>query len=161
MAKPLKYDVPKPDWTVTKTADDEMREFVELLHQRGVLRLANTLLGSLPKVSSLVMEGLYNRSGSNAVQNISALVQLVANMPPEQFRRICLGITEGLQAAQQTRPNERDMEAPGLKGAVKLLHNDELWRDLAPLIKAARSFSEAMQQSTDDGPHAGPGATER
>lgn len=160
MAEPLKYDVPKPGWTVTKTADEEVQELVRLLHERGVLRLANNLLGSLPSVTKVFLEGIDNQSGANAVQNITALIEMIGHMPPEQFRRVCRGIVLALQTAGQTA-ERGDTEAPGLTGAMHLLRDDDLWRGLAPLLQGARSVGTALGQNIDRSPHAGPHATDR
>jgi len=160
MAEPLKYEIPKPNWTVTRSADDELRELIELLHQRGVLRLVNSLLASLPSVAKVMLDGIDNRAGSNAIQNLSALIELIGRMPPEQFRRVCLGVTLALRTAGDAA-ERGDNAAPGLKGAVRLLHDDELWRALGPLLQGARSFGAALARDTDRSPHAGPHAGER
>lgn len=159
MAEPLKYQVPKPEWTVTKTADEELRQLVELLHERGVLRLANDFLFSMPSITRVFLEGVDNQAGSNAIQNLTALVELVGNLPPEQFRRLCRGLTLALVAT--TDEEAQQAEAPGVTGAVKLLHDDELWQAVGPLLHALRAFSQALRESTDLSPHGGPRSTDR
>lgn len=152
MADPLYYEPPKPSWGQHPSADEELRALVELLHERGVLRLTNDVLGALPEIGERLMGGIHTEAGGHAMQNITALIQLIGHMPPEDFRRLCKGIERALHAITASIEDE-DTRAPGVSGSLRMLHDDELWAAVMPMLRAAQAFTDGFRQSTDQAPH--------
>lgn len=140
MAERIDYDV-KPTPT-GPDAREELDRLLNTLHETGALRFANDLAGSSGAVSEVLVKGLGKEETLNAIQNISVLFMALSRIPPADFYKIANGLGDALQeVARDDRAADQDA-APGVTGFYRMLHDEELWRALSPLLGAAKAFSE-------------------
>ena len=71
MAKPILY-VPEP--VPQDTAQDELNRLVEVLHERGVLRLLTNLSAESHGVAQVALEQLDSPQGKNLIGNLFVLL---------------------------------------------------------------------------------------
>ena len=70
-----------------------------------------------------------------ADQNLSVLLMALSRIPPAEFHRLVFAIADGAaRLPAHTRDGEARTRQEGLLGVYRLLHDDELWRALTPLI---------------------------
>lgn len=154
MARPIGY-TPRPARTET-TADEELRALLEICHEHGVLRLAKDLIASNTEIARILVGGLKQPAALNALQNLSVLLMALSRFPPEQFYRIVFAARSALDAlarapAQAPENAKRDSgAAPGVVGAYRMLHDDELWQKLRPLLDAFDTFSTSLARKVEN-----------
>ncbi|MCC5097706.1 DUF1641 domain-containing protein [Xanthomonas campestris] len=106
MAEPLDYDV-KPTPT-GPTAREELDRLLETLHRRGILRLANDLVGAQDKLAKVLVDGINQPGPLNALQNVSILAMAVSRIPPSQFYKVVFAGKDALdQIARRPQPRAR------------------------------------------------------
>ncbi|MBM7333862.1 MAG: DUF1641 domain-containing protein [Alcanivorax sp.] len=141
MAKAIHYEVPAP--AMPDEAREELDKLLRNLHERGVLRLLNDLLGAFPEVSGILMRGINNEDSRNAIQNLSLLAMGLGRIPPERFATVTRALTEALDAMEENA-GDRAPGGPGVTGTYRLLHDDDLWRGLGPLLEGIRRFGARL-----------------
>jgi uncharacterized protein YjgD (DUF1641 family) len=147
MAQRLNYDVkPTP---IGPSAQEELDTLLETLHQRGVLRLANDLVGSQDRLLKVLIDGMSKEGSLNAMQNLSILGMALSRIEPAQFYKIVFAFQSAFGAVGRYKPDEKHDEAPGVTGAYKMLHDDELWAALMPIIEGFKTFASGLDKEAD------------
>ncbi|MCF7203165.1 DUF1641 domain-containing protein [Pseudomonas oligotrophica] len=131
------------------TAEDELNQLLQTLHERGILRFANDLAGSQAEVMKVLVGGLSKPGTLNAIQNLSILGMALSRIPPEQFYKVAFALRDGFASVAGYQPEAHGKEAPGVSGAYRLLHDDDLWRAIAPLLAGLKTFAEGLEREVD------------
>lgn len=145
MAERMKYQVPP---TPTEpTAREAMDELIENLHQHGFLRLANDLVKSNSEVGKILVSGLNQPGTQNALQNLSLLMMTLGSVPPERFNHLLLAVRDAAMVVKPARDEARqEKAAPGIRGIIRLLNDEDLWRGLRPIFAALEVFSQQIDR---------------
>ncbi|WP_148863537.1 DUF1641 domain-containing protein [Marinobacter fonticola] len=144
MAKRILYEVPEPP--KPDTAREELDQLVENLSNTGVLRFANDVLKASPEVSEILLKGLNTEQSRNAVQNLSLLLMALGRLPPERMAAITRAFTEGLDSMEEAASEASNEKAPGILGFYRLLHDNELWQGLRPMLAGIKGFSDRIHE---------------
>jgi len=145
MAERIKFQVPPTP--IESTAREAMDELIENLHQHGFLRLANDLVKSNSEVGKILVSGLNQPGTQNALQNLSLLMMTLGSVPPERFNHLLLAVRDAAMAVRPAQEQERqEKAAPGIRGIIRLLRDEELWRGLRPIFAALKVFSQQTDQ---------------
>ncbi len=147
MAERISHDVTPPK--IGPDAQDELERLLQTLHEHGVLRLANDVVGANTSIASVVVDGLGKASTLNAIQNLAILGMMLSEVPPERFYRVTFAVKEALDRIGQHRPVQEGGDAPGVSGAYRMLNDDELWRAVAPLVEGLKAFAERLDKPVD------------
>ena len=145
MAERMKYQV-TPTRT-EPTAREEMDDLLENLHQHGFLRLANDRVKSNSEVGKILVSGLNQPGTQNARQNLSLLMMTLGSVPPERFNHLLLAVRDAAMAVKPARDEARQNKAaPGIRGIIRLLNDEDLWRGLRPIFAALEVFSQQIDR---------------
>ncbi|TVP51085.1 MAG: DUF1641 domain-containing protein [Halomonas sp.] len=153
MAERISQDVTPPK--IGPDAHEELEALLQTLHEHGVLRFANDVVAANTEIARILVDGLSKEGSLNAVQNISVMAMVLATIPPDRFYHVMFAIKEGIyQASSYHRDGDNGSEsgkgeAPGLSGVYKLLHDEELWHAIQPLLAGLKAFSERLDQPID------------
>ncbi|MCH8959841.1 MAG: DUF1641 domain-containing protein [Bacteroidetes bacterium] len=147
MAQRLNYDV-KPTPT-EPTAREELDTLLETLHQGGILRFANDLAGSQQQLLKVLVDGMSKEGSLNAMQNLSILGMALSRIEPAQFYKTVFAFLSAFAAVGRYQPDDKHDEAPGVTGAYKMLHDDELWAALMPIIEGLKSFAGGLDKDAE------------
>lgn len=147
MAERISHDVTPPK--IGQDAHEELEQLLQTLHEHGVLRLANDVVGANTKIASVVVDGLGKDSTLNALQNLAVLGMMLAEILPERFYRLTFAVKEALDCIGQHHPAEGGGDAPGVSGAYRMLNDDELWRSISPLVAGLKAFAERLDKPVD------------
>ena len=147
MAQRLNYDV-KPTPT-EPTAREELDTLLETLHQGGILRFANDLAGSLQQLLKVLVDGMSKEGSLNAMQNLSILGMALSRIEPAQFYKTVFAFQSAFAAVGRYQPDDKHDEAPGVTGAYKMLHDDELWAALMPIIEGLKTFASGLDKEAE------------
>ena len=149
MAKSIEYQVEPPK--IGPTAEEELQRLLQTLHEHGVLRLANDLVASNNDWLKVIVDGLSRKGSLNVIQNISVLLLALSTIPPERTYKLAFGLRDLINEVSREREQPQDAKhtAPGARGAWKMLHDDELWQALAPLLNGMKAFSRRMEEEVD------------
>lgn len=147
MAPRIGYDVPP-----TETGPDARQELDRLLatlHEKGVLRLANDLVGANTDIARVLIGGLSKKGTLDAIQNLSILLMVLSRIEPDQFYRMAFAVKDAVAAVGAHRPAENGDGAPGLGGAYRMLNDDDLWRALRPLFAGLEAFASGLEREPE------------
>lgn len=149
MAKAIEYQVEPPK--IGPTAEEELQRLLQTLHEHGVLRLANDLVASNNEWMQVIVSGLSRKGSLNTIQNISVLLLALSTIPPERMYKLAFGLRDFMAelSREEARPESASNNAPGARGAWKMLHDDELWHSLTPLLNGLKAFSRRMEEEVD------------
>lgn len=149
MAKAIEYQVDPP--TIGPTAEEELQRLLQTLHEHGVLRLANDLVASNNDWLKVIVDGLSRKGSLNVIQNISVLLMALSTIPPEQTYKLAFGLRDFMTelSREEEQPQRANGSAPGARGVWKMLHDDELWHSLTPLLNGLKAFSRRMEEEVD------------
>ncbi len=151
MAERMNYEVPP-----TKTAPDAQDALQELLHSlnhHGFLRLANDVVSANTQIAKVLVDGLNKPGSQNAMQNLASLMMALGDMPPGQFHKTVFAVKSAINAVNLHAEAQQHHEvAPGVSGTWKLLHDEDLWHAVMPLVAGLKAFASAMEQPTPDKP---------
>ncbi|WP_434457502.1 DUF1641 domain-containing protein [Stutzerimonas urumqiensis] len=147
MAERIDYDVkPTP---IGPGAREELDTLLETLHQRGVLRFANDLAGSHDKLLKVLVDGMSKEGSLNAIQNLSILGMALSRIEPAQFCKIVFALQDAFYAVGHYKPDGKHDDAPGVTGAYKMLHDDDLWAALMPIIEGLKTFAGGLEKDAE------------
>jgi len=147
MAERIDYDVkPTP---IGPSAREELDTLLETLHQRGVLRFANDLAGSHDKLLKVLVDGMSKEGSLNAMQNLSILGMALSRIEPAQFCKIVFALQDAFHAVGHYKPDGKHDEAPGVTGAYRMLHDDDLWAALMPIIEGLKTFAGGLDKEAE------------
>lgn len=149
MAKAIDYQVEPP--VIGPTAEEELQRLLQTLHEHGLLRLANDLVASNNDWLKVIVDGLSRKGSLNVIQNISVLLMALSTIPPEQTYKLAFGLRDFMAelSREEQPPQSGNGSAPGARGAWKMLHDDELWHSLTPLLNGMKAFSRRMEEEVD------------
>ncbi|MDU6925451.1 DUF1641 domain-containing protein [Franconibacter helveticus] len=149
MAKAIEYQVEPPK--IGPTAEEELQRLLQTLHEHGVLRLANDLVASNNEWMQVIVSGLSRKGSLNTIQNISVLLLALSTIPPERMYKLAFGLRDFMAelSREEEQPESASNSAPGARGAWKMLHDDELWHSLTPLLNGLKAFSRRMEEEVD------------
>ena len=148
MAKAIDY-TPEPP-RIGPTAHEELERLLQSLHEHGMLRFANDLVASNNEWMQVIVNGLSRKGSLNVIQNLSVLLMALSTIPPERMYKLAFGLRDLISevSREQEKPAE-ESGAPGARGAWKMLHDDELWQALTPLLNGMKAFSRRMEEEVD------------
>ncbi|GHC18199.1 hypothetical protein GCM10010082_06930 [Kushneria pakistanensis] len=147
MAERISHDVTPPK--IGPDAHEELERLLQTLHEHGVLRFANDLVAANNDVAEVLIKGLNKEGSLNVIQNLSVLAMVLSRIEPGQFYKVAFSLKDAVEAAGRKREHTSEEEAPGMSGTWKLLHDDELWRAITPLMEALKAFGRGMDQDID------------
>ncbi|KMV36345.1 MULTISPECIES: helical membrane plugin domain-containing protein [Franconibacter] len=148
MAKAIEYQVEPPK--IGPTAEEELQRLLQTLHEHGVLRLANDLVASNNEWMQVIVSGLSRKGSLNTIQNISVLLLALSTIPPERMYKLAFGLRDFMaELSREEQEQSAADSAPGARGAWKMLHDDELWHSLTPLLNGLKAFSRRMEEEVD------------
>ncbi len=145
MARAIDYKVPPPP--PRDTAREEMDLLIQNLHEQGILRLANDIVCSYPKLLEILLGGLNREQSQSAIQNLALLAISLGQIPPERLVLFTRGITAAIEEMEQSAHPEHRQDAPGLTGALRMLHDKELWEGLRPALAGMRAFADSLHEA--------------
>lgn len=143
MAQPIQFTVRPP--RTEPTAQEEWQKLLQTCHEHGVLRLANDLVAANAEVTRLLLEKAAGPQMLSLIQNLSVLALAVSSLPPEKLYKLVFAARDaaaaliGEPAVPPTRP-------PGMIGAWRMLHDEPLWRGMAPLLNALKAFAAGLER---------------
>ncbi|WP_029592034.1 DUF1641 domain-containing protein [Franconibacter pulveris] len=148
MAKSIEYQVEPPK--IGPTAEEELQRLLQTLHEHGVLRLANDLVASNNEWMQVIVSGLSRKGSLNTIQNISVLLLALSTIPPERMYKLAFGLRDFIaELSREEQEESAGNSAPGARGAWKMLHDDELWQSLTPILNGMKAFSRRMEEEVD------------
>lgn len=148
MAKAIEYQVEPPK--IGPTAEEELQRLLQTLHEHGVLRLANDLVASNNEWMQVIVSGLSRKGSLNTIQNISVLLLALSTIPPERMYKLAFGLRDFMaELSREEQEESAGNSAPGARGAWKMLHDDELWQSLTPILNGMKAFSRRMEEEVD------------
>lgn len=145
MAERIQYD-PKPA-KIGPDAHEELDRLLNTLHEQGVLRFANDLVGAQSKVTEVLVSGLGKPGTLNAIQNLSILGMALSRVHPNDFYKVVFAATDSLNALAATASPET--EAPGVRGTYRMLRDEQLWQGVMPLLEALKVFAAGLERDVD------------
>lgn len=157
MAPAIQYQVPRLAPAET-TAHEELERLLETCHRHGLLRLANDLVAANKDIAQIIVGGLQKPGTLNALQNLAVLLMALSCIPPAEFYRLVFALADGMaRVAGVTRapgPDAAargpDAAAPGLAGLYRMLHDEPLWRGVAPLLEGLKAFAEGLGRTVEN-----------
>lgn len=139
MAKPLTYTpLPVPQ----DTAQDDLERLLQTLHERGVLRLLNGLIGQSDGVLSVALGQLESKRGENALGTLTVLLKALTETDSDAAQAFLTGTQKGLAAAQESLTDE----PPSRLALLGKLNDPEVRRGLY----AALSLLEGLGRHLHD-----------
>ncbi len=148
MAKPIQY-TPEPA-RIGPDAHEELERLLQSAHEHGVLRFANDLIAANTRWSQFLVDGLSSDGARNAVQNLAVLGMLLSRIEPDDLYKVAFACRDALLRLQASASDgEGNGEAPGLRGAYRMLHDDALWSAVAPLLEALKVFAARLNRDID------------
>jgi len=161
MAERISQDVTPPK--IGPDAHEELETLLQTLHEHGVLRFTNDMVAANSDIIRILVNGLSKEGSLNAIQNLSIMAMTLSSIPPDRFYQVMFAIKEGMGEVSSYHGNEKsseksdaktaeetdNKEAPGIRGLYKLLHDDELWHAIQPLLAGLRAFSERLDKPID------------
>lgn len=148
MAKSIEYQVEPPK--IGPTAEEELQRLLQTLHEHGVLRLANDLVASNNEWMQVIVSGLSRKGSLNTIQNLSVLLLALSTIPPERMYKLAFGLRDFMaELSREEQEESAGNSAPGARGAWKMLHDDELWQSLTPILNGMKAFSRRMEEEVD------------
>ncbi len=148
MAPRLEYEV-KPGREIGQDAHDELELLLRSLHDHGVLRLANDIVAANAEIAKVVVAGLSTEGSMRAIQNLSILLMALSRIEPARFYKVVFALKDACLEVEGHQAGKGGDEAPGLSGAYKMLHDEELWHALAPLIDGLKRFARRLDTDVD------------
>nr|WVJ85646.1 DUF1641 domain-containing protein [Xanthomonas campestris pv. campestris] len=146
MAEPLDYDVKPPP--IGPTAREELDRLLETLHQRGILRLANDLVGAQDKLAKVLVDGISQPGPLNVMQNVSILAMAVSRIPPSQFYKVVFAGKDALDQIARSRA-QTAAQGEALRPARcghRPLQDEAVWNAIAPVLDGLKAFAAGLDK---------------
>lgn len=151
MAERISHTVTPPN--IGPDAHEELERLLQTLHEHGVLRFANDLVGANTEVAQVLVNGLGKPGTLNAIQNISILGMMLSRIEPSDFYRVTFALRDAMETISQHQPGKdgdrEGHDAPGVTGAYKMLHDDQLWHAILPIVDGLKAFAERLDTPVD------------
>lgn len=142
MAEPLKY-TPRPP-KIDPDAHEELEQLLQTAHEQGILRFANDLMASGSQWTQVIVDGLNSENSRKAVQNLAMFLMMLSRIEPDQLCKVMFAAKDGFEHMARHHPQNEKADAPGIKGAYNMLHDDALWQAVTPLIDALKAFGDGL-----------------
>lgn len=148
MAERIDYEVkPTP---IGPDAHQELERLLQGLHEHGVLRFANNVVRAQTPLTQVLVDGIGKEGTLNTIQNLSIIGMALSRIPPEEFYKMVFGMKDAMAAFnKQASATKGSDAAPGVRGTYHMLHDDQLWASVSPLVEALKVFSERMSEEGD------------
>lgn len=147
MAERISYTVTPPK--IGPDAHEELERLIQTLHEHGVLRFANDAVAANPQLARILVDGLSKEGSLNVIQNLSVLAMALSSIPPRDFYRVSFALRDALTHISRHRPESDESDAPGVSGAYKMLHDEQLWHAIMPLVDGLKAFAERLDTPVD------------
>lgn len=147
MARRIYYEPAPPK--LGPDAHEELERLLQTLHEQGVLRLANDLVGAKTPIAAVLVDGLAKEGTLNAIQNLSVLLMALSRIPPAQFYKLVFALSDGLREASAWQRDGEGDAAPGVSGVYRMLHDESLWQALTPLVAGLKAFAAGLEREVD------------
>jgi uncharacterized protein YjgD (DUF1641 family) len=147
MAERISHDVTPPK--IGPDAHEELERLLQTLHEHGVLRFANDVVGANTEVAQILVNGLSKPGTLNAVQNLSILGMVLSRIEPSDFYRVSFALRDAMERISQHHPERDGHDSPGVGGAYKMLHDDQLWHAIMPIVDGLKAFAERLDKPVD------------
>lgn len=147
MAERISHDVTPPK--IGPDAYEELDRLLQTLHEHGVLRFANDVVGANTEVAQVLVNGLSKPGTLNAIQNLSIVGMALSRIEPSDFYRISFALRDAMEKISQHQPEKDDHGSPGVSGAYKMLHDEQLWHAILPIIDGLKAFAERLDKPVD------------
>lgn len=144
MATPLTYDPPPapPD----TTADDELRRFVDVLHESGTLRLLTNLMEQGSAIGEVAAQGLDTPGGRRGLGNVMVLLGAFGRLDPDATQRFVDGADRGLGASRDVM---RRPEVPSLLDLFRAFRSPDVRRGLGAALALLGRIGGALHDRPD------------
>lgn len=147
MAEPIHFQ-PTPVPTAPN-ARDALNELLEVAHEKGLLRLATTTLKAEAPIARILAQGLNGAGARRAVQNLTSLLAELGRIEPAVFYKTLTALSAAARQLDTGEAQHGEVRAPGVTGLYRILHEDALWHDMAPLFDALKAFTGRLQKPVD------------
>lgn len=147
MAERISHTVTPPK--IGPDAHEELERLLQTLHEHGVLRLANDVVGANTDIAQVLVNGLGKPGSLNAIQNISILGMVLSRIEPSDFYRVTFALRDAIEKISQHHPEDEKHASPGVSGAYKMLHDDQLWHAIMPIIDGLKAFADRLETPVD------------
>ena len=141
MAKPITY-IPEP--VPQDTAQDELNRLVEVLHERGVLRLLTNLSAESHGVAQVALEQLDSPQGKNLIGNLFVLLEVSSKLEDGALEKLMTGVVKGVNVAASS--SQRD-SPPGTFGLVRELNDPDVRRGLSALLTLLGTLGRHLKET--------------
>ena len=147
MAERISHDVTPPK--IGPDAHEELERLLQTLHEHGVLRFANDVVGANTEVAQVLVNGLGKPGTLNAIQNLSILGMVLSRIEPSDFYRVSFALRDAMERISQHHPEQDGHDSPGVGGAYKMLHDEQLWHAIMPIVDGLKAFAERLDKPVD------------
>jgi uncharacterized protein YjgD (DUF1641 family) len=130
-------------------AHDALERLLDSLHKHGFLRFANDVVSANARIAETVVTSLDKTDTQNGMQNLAVLLTALSRIPPDQFSKTMFAVADALRHVGAWRAADHPHVAPGLAGVYKLLHDDEMWQALTPLIDGMKVFARGLAREAE------------
>lgn len=146
MAKPLSYTpLPYPQ----DTAQDEAERLLQTLHEKGVLRLLNGLVGQSDGVVSVALGQLDTPAGRNALATVMVLLKALTETDPDAAQDLLNGTQKGLAAAQASLQRE----PPSALALLGKLNDREVRRGFYAALTLLGGLGQHLHEAGQESGH--------
>lgn len=142
MAQPLEYH---PYIRTDVSAQEELEDLLETLHESGVLRFLNGLAGQSAAVTEVAVQQIDTPEGRNAMTNGLALLRLLTDLDGDSTKTFVAATKEGLEAAQYSLKGE----PPSLVGLVGTFRDPDVRRGLNALLTFLAGLGRHLNRNLD------------
>lgn len=116
-------------------------EVLQGLHDRGALELVRGMLGSSEEVLEIAVNAAKSPESIRGIRNLIVLVNLLAEIDPEQLKRLTHTVPAALKSIDQ------NPEPPGLWSlAMQMLWNKDARRGLSAMNAMLEAFGSKIAQ---------------
>ncbi|MEB1963888.1 hypothetical protein VDR88_14580 [Xanthomonas campestris pv. campestris] len=98
----------------------------------------------------MLVDGINQPGPLNVLQNVSILAMAVSRIPPSQFYKVVFAGKDALdQIARSRAQTAAQGEAPGLRGAYRLLQDEAVWNAITPVLDGLKAFAAGLDKQVD------------
>lgn len=149
MARPIAF---APDASADLAPDPaaarrEADALLDLLHRRGILKLAAGLLGGGPEISAVAVDFLNREESRRALQNLVVAGKVLVETEPAAAERLAGGLRRGVGAAAARLDAA---EPPGLFALFGALRDPDVRRALSALLTLLKELGAALPREGAD-----------
>lgn len=112
------------------TAQDELHDLIETLHDSGALRVLNGFFGRFGAVNEALLAELKTPPGKNLLGSLLFLGECLTKLPVDDLPRVASGIGSGLKRADATLREE----PPSTLGLFRMMREPDTRRAIAAML---------------------------